>query len=86
MADLPILAGNTQRVDSSNSSFAEGFVKTLNAQTQTLVELKDSSLGILKATLSMKETLDANASAANLDSSTVEGNVQKKKEDRKSVV
>ena len=81
MADLPILAGNTQRVDSSNSSFAEGFVKTLNAQTQTLVELKDSSLGILKATLSMKETLDANASAANLDSSTVEGNVQKKKDD-----
>ena len=81
MADLPILAGNTQRVDSSNSSFAEGFVKTLNAQTQTLVELKDSSLGILKATLSMKETLDANASAANLDSSTVEGNIQQKKDD-----
>ena len=81
MADLPILAGNTQRVDSGNSSFAEGFVKTLNAQSQTLVELKDSSLGILKATLSMKDTLEANASAANLDSSTVEGNVQKKKDD-----
>ena len=29
MADLPVLAGNTQSVDSSNSSFAEGFVKTL---------------------------------------------------------
>ena len=81
MADLPVLASNTQRVDSDNSSFAEGFVKTLNAQTQTLVELKDSSLGILKATLSMKDTLEANASAANLDSSTVEGNIQKKKDD-----
>ena len=81
MADLPVLASNTQRVDSSNSSFAEGFVKTLNAQSQTLIELKNSSLGILKATLSMKDTLEANASAANLDSSTVEGNVQKKKDD-----
>jgi len=81
MTDLPVLAGNTQRVDSDNSSFAEGFIKTLNAQSQTLVELKNSSLGILKATLSMKDTLEANASAANLDSSTVEGNIQQEKND-----
>ena len=79
MADLPVLAGNTQSVDSSNSSFAEGFIKTLNAQSQTLVELKNSSLGILKATLSMKDTLESNAASAGLDDATVSGNVEKEK-------
>jgi len=46
-----------------------------------LLDLKTSSFGILKATLSMKETLESNAASANLDSGTVEGNVQKKKDD-----
>ena len=76
MADLPVVAGA-----SGGQNLAEGLVASLNSQARTLLELKDSSLGILKATLSMKDTLESNASAANLDSSTVSGNVQKKKDD-----
>jgi len=66
---------------SGGQSLAEGLVASINSQAQTLLELKASSLGILKATLSMKDTLESNAASANLDSGTVEGNVQKKKDD-----
>ena len=76
---LPVVSGVTPM--SGGQGLAEGLVASLNSQAKTLLELKDSSLGILKATLSMKDTLESNAASANLDSGTVEGNVQKKKDD-----
>jgi hypothetical protein len=79
MAALPVVSGVTPM--SGGQSLAEGLVAAINSQAQTLLDLKTSSLGILKATLSMKETLESNAASANLDSGTVEGNVQKKKDD-----
>jgi len=79
MAALPVISNNV--TPSGGQNLAEGLVAAINSQAKTLLELKDSSLGILKATLSMKDTLESNASSANLDSSTVEGNVQKKKDD-----
>ena len=79
MAALPVVSGVTPM--SGGQNLAEGLVAAINSQAQTLLDLKTSSLGILKATLSMKDTLESNAASANLDSGTVEGNVQKKKDD-----
>ena len=79
MAALPVISNNV--MPSGGQGLAEGLVTAINSQAKTLLELKDSSLGILRATLSMKDTLESNASAANLDSSTVQGNVEKKKDD-----
>jgi len=79
MAALPVIGNNV--TPSGGQNLAEGLVAAINSQARTLLELKDSSLGILRATLSMKDTLESNASAANLDSSTVQGNVEKKKDD-----
>jgi len=79
MAALPVIGNNV--TPSGGQNLAEGLVAAINSQARTLLELKDSSLGILRATLSMKDTLESSASAANLDSSTVQGNVEKKKDD-----
>jgi len=79
MAALPVVSGVTPM--SGGQNLAEGLVAAINSQAQTLLDLKTSSLGILKATLSMKDTLESNAASANLDSGTVSGNVEKKKGD-----
>ena len=55
MAALPVIGNNV--TPSGGQNLAEGLVAAINSQARTLLELKDSSLGILRATLSMKDTL-----------------------------
>jgi hypothetical protein len=78
---LPVPANSGTVPPNSGQSFAEGMVRSLNMNTSLLMDSKHLLGEIADGIGFMKDAIEDSFKGSNLDSGTVQGNVEKEKDD-----
>ena len=78
---LPVPANSGTVPPNSSNSFAEGMVRSLNMNTSLLMDSKFLLASIADGIDVMKDAIEDSFKSSNLDSGTVQGNVEQEKED-----
>ena len=78
---LPVPANQGTVPPNPSQSLAEGMVRSLNMNTSLLMDSKFLLTSIADGIEVMKDAIEDSFKASNLDSGTVQGSVEKEKED-----